>query len=219
MSADLERELSEIQLVVFDLGRVLVRICRDWQHACECAGFAWSSVPAASRAGLPEVLHRAEIGRIGAAELFEQAAALLSCEPETIRAISDAFIFGPYPGVGKLLDELSAAGVKTACLSNTAEHHWSLLFDPAHRAWLPMDRLNHHFASHLLRARKPDEAIYQQVERSVNLPGSAILFFDDMKENIDAARARGWNAHWIDPAPDDPIQQIRTVLRDYRVIR
>ena len=31
-------QLPPIELVVFDLGRVLVRICDDWLQACEAAG-------------------------------------------------------------------------------------------------------------------------------------------------------------------------------------
>lgn len=213
MTAVAEPGPSEIQLVIFDLGRVLIRICRDWQHACECAGFDWSAIDPARRLALREVLHRAEVGQIGADELYADASALLDCEPGQIRAISDAFIFGPYPGAADLLAELSAAGARTACLSNTNQHHWSLLFEPAHRAWLPMDRLHHHFASHLLRARKPDAGIYAHVEREVKLPGNAILFFDDVIENLNAAQARGWNVQWIDPAPDDPLPQIRASLR------
>jgi FMN phosphatase YigB (HAD superfamily) len=81
-----------------------------------------------------------------------------------------------------------------------------------------MDRLTHHFASHLMQARKPDEAIYAQVEREVGLPPDQILFFDDLPENIEAAHRRGWNAQWIDPAVDDPIFQIRSTLRRYRII-
>jgi len=29
---------SDIRIVIFDLGRVLVRICDDWQHACSNVG-------------------------------------------------------------------------------------------------------------------------------------------------------------------------------------
>jgi putative hydrolase of the HAD superfamily len=213
-----EQGSSDIQLVVFDLGRVLVRICRDWQHACECAGFDWSAVDSGRRLALREVLHRAEVGEIGAEAFYAEASALLGCEPGKIRTISDAFIFGAYPSAAGLLGELTAAGVKTACLSNTNEHHWSLLFEPGHRAWLPMDRFDHHFASHLLRARKPDEAVYAHVERELAVDGSAILFFDDVMENIAAACSRRWIAHWIDPSPDDPVPQIRAALRRHRVL-
>lgn len=218
MSAVPDRTSAEIQLVVFDLGRVLVRICRDWQHACECAGLTWPEIDAPTAARLKQVAQRAEIGRIGAPQFYADAARLLACAPQDIRAISDAFVIGPYPGAAELLAELASAGIKTACLSNTNEHHWSLLSEPGHRTWLPMDRLNHHFASHLMRARKPDEAIYAQVEREVGLAPGQILFFDDIPENIEAAHRRGWNAQWIDPAVDDPIFQIRSTLRRYRII-
>ena len=93
-----------------------------------------------------------------------------------------------------------------------------MLSEVGHRAWLPMDRLHHHFASHLMRDRKPDDAIYADVEHQVGLPPESILFFDDLPDNIEAARRRGWKTEWIDPAPDDPIPQIRAALRRHGVI-
>ncbi|HEY2587041.1 MAG TPA: HAD-IA family hydrolase [Tepidisphaeraceae bacterium] len=210
---------SPIQLVVFDLGRVLVRICRDWQQACECAGIRSFNreVSEADASRLSKIAHRYDVGGLRAADFTREAASLMGLSPEQVLAMSDAFIFGPYPGATDLLAELGDAGVATACLSNTNEHHWGLLFDRGHRAWLPMDRFKHQFASHLVRARKPDEAIYAHVERATNLWGSAILFFDDVTENLETARKRGWVGEWIDPAPDEPIGQIRSALRRHRV--
>ena len=44
------------------------------------------------------------------------------------------------------------------------------------------------------------------------MPPGAILFFDDRRENVEAARRRGWNAQPI--AKDgDPVPQIRRILR------
>jgi HAD superfamily hydrolase (TIGR01509 family) len=210
---------SFIQLVVFDLGRVLVRICNDWRHACERAGLQLSTrePDAQTKLRLLESFHLAEVGGIGLAELAEEAGPLMGLSSADVRAMSDAFIFGPYPGAADLLAELSAAGIPTACLSNTNEHHWELLSQRGHRAWLPMDRLNHRFASHLIRARKPDDAIYAHVERETGVPGPAILFFDDVPENVHAAEKRGWNVQCIDPALDEPIGQIRSALRRHKV--
>lgn len=209
---------SSIRLVVFDLGRVLVRICRDWQHACERGGLDHLAIDPAQAPKLRNVLLRAEVGKISADQFYREAAHCMGCSPQQIGQISDAFVVAPYPGAADLLAELSAAGVRTACLSNTNEHHWSILSEPGHRAWLPMDRLDYRFASHLLRARKPDEAIYAHVEQDVGLLPGAILFFDDVRENVEAARRRGWNADWIDPAPDEPIVQIRDSLRRHGVL-
>ncbi len=61
--------------------------------------------------------------------------------------------------------------------------------------------------------RKPDARIYEHVERVSGLAPGRIVFFDDLAENIAAARARGWNAHQIAIGPD-PIFQVRDYLRD-----
>ena len=79
-------------------------------------------------------------------------------------------------------------------------------------------RLHHRFASHLLRLRKPDDAIYAHVEGATGVRGMAIVFFDDVAENVDAARRRGWHAYRIDPAPDDPLPQVRSRLRAHGVV-
>ena len=211
---------STIRLVVFDLGRVLVRICDDWKQACSCAGLALPEVPLdpGGLNRLRDIVHRAEVGDLGATGFSQAAAPVLGLSHTQVRAMSEAFIFGAYDGAADLLTELSDAGVPTACLSNTNEHHWGLLSERGHRAYFPLDRLNHRFASHLIRARKPDAKIYEHVERETGISGSSILFFDDVRENIQAAGARGWNAKWIDPSLDDPIGQIRKTLASFGVL-
>jgi glucose-1-phosphatase len=205
----------DIQLVVFDLGRVLVRICRDWRHACEVA-----RVPAPAGelapdtwATLHDLVCRVEVGQISTAEFCRRAAPALGLRPDQAATMWNAYTRGTYPGAVELLDELRAAGVATACLSNTNATHWALLGDPAGHSYFPFERLTYSFASHLLRLRKPDDAIYAHVESAVGVPGGAIVFFDDVPENVDAARRRGWHAYRIDPAPDDPIAQIRAALK------
>ena len=108
--------------------------------------------------------------------------------------------------------------MKTACLSNTNEHHWGLLSDRKHPAFFPLAELDHQFASHLIRARKPDEAIYEHLEKEAGVSGPEILFFDDVEENVRAARKRGWDAEWIDPELNNPMRQIREALRARQII-
>ena len=59
-------------------------------------------------------------------------------------------------------------------------------------------RLTHRFASHLCGLCKPDAAIFEHVERTTGVPPSQILFFDDLAENVDAAKSRGWRGYVID---------------------
>ena len=44
-----------------------------------------------------------------------------------------------------------------------------------------------------LKCRKPDERIYKIVEKDCKIKPENILFIDDSKENIEAAKKLGWN--------------------------
>lgn len=88
---------------------------------------------------------------------------------------------------------------------------------PGSLAFLPLGRMRHRFASHLVGARKPEAAIYAHVERESGVAPERIAFFDDVPENIAAARARGWKAHVITP-DESPIAQARRWLEQYDVI-
>lgn len=212
---------GRIELVVFDLGRVLVRICDDWFHACSCAGLDVSrdSIRPETLPRLRELAEQAEVGRLGIAEFAERASPLIGISPRQFRLMSEAFILGPYPGAVDIVSELTQSGIATACLTNTNDDHWALLSRNGHQAYFPLDRLKHQFASHLVRARKPMAAIYEHVERETKVSGDRILFFDDVLENVEAARKRGWHAQRIDPALSDPIAQIRSALARHQLGR
>lgn len=205
---------QRIELVVFDLGRVLVRICSDWVHACATAGvkLELDKLDPAALFQLRELVHQVEVNAVSFEEFAGQVARTLGATPQQIRRASEAFLVSLYPGVVELIAELHAAGLATACLSNTNEHHWELLADANHPAFGNLSELKYLFASHIIGARKPDAAIYQHLEQETDIRGSSILFFDDVKENVQAARSRGWNAEWIDPDLDDPLPQIRAAL-------
>ena len=144
---------------------------------------------------------------------------MLGLDESDVVATWNAYTRGTYAGVAELLDELGAAGVATACLSNTNATHWQLMGDPASHSHFPFDRLTHAFASHLLRLRKPDEAIYAHVERATGAAGGEIVFFDDVAENVDAAARRGLARLSHRPvAPDDPLPQVRSRLRAHGVL-
>jgi glucose-1-phosphatase len=209
-----------VKLVVFDLGRVLVRICDDWMHACSTAGIelAAKDLGAEEILKLRDLVHQVEVHTVDFARFAREAGAILGATPEQITTASAAFVIGLYEGVPELLSALRAAGIKTACLSNTNEHHWGLLADENHPAFFPLSRLDHQLASHLIRARKPDDAIYAHLEDVSRVRGPQILFFDDVEENVRAARKRGWIAEWIDPQPDDPLTQIREALKTHQVL-
>jgi glucose-1-phosphatase len=208
---------ERIELVIFDLGRVLIRICDGWQHACEMVGLPRpASISDEHFAKFWEVLCSAEVGDIGIEEFAARAGPILGIPPEHVVKYWNAYLLGPYPGAVELVDELNRAGYQTACLSNTNVNHWAIMQDRGSASYLRLENLTHCFASHLVRMRKPEDRIYEHVERVTGIAPHKVIFFDDMPENIDAARKRGWNAYQI-KIDSDPIKQVRSHLRAHGV--
>ena len=198
-------------VICFDLGGGLVRICRDWNEGCAAAGID-------PRTHQPRPGHddraRALIARYQRGELecpdFQRELSGLFdgvWTPDEVARIDRAWILGSYRGTAGLVDDLRAAGHRTACLSNTSHSHWDMLLeDPA------VARLDVRHASHLLRLHKPDRRIYEAFEADVEATGSEIVFFDDLQPNVDAAIECGWDAIRIDHTIET-VPQIRTALQ------
>jgi putative hydrolase of the HAD superfamily len=213
-------DVPSISLVIFDLGRVLVRICDDWNHACALAGVSAPAgeLSAADRAAAEAVVARYDRGMIDLDSFARQIGPILGQPREHVVAAQEIYLRGAYPGAAELIEDLSRAGVRTACLSNTTEIHWRMMLDPASPHFLPLERMTWRFASFQLGCRKPDDSIYQCVERDTQAEPRSILFFDDVEANVAAAARRGWNAELI-RADCEPIAQARTHLARRGVLR
>ncbi len=204
-----------IRLVCFDIGGVVVRICRTWAQGCAAAGMdvrdpsLWQT----SGPGRRALILQYQTGRIDGPTFADRASTLVGglYSPVEIMGIHHAWLLGEHERIADLVDCLHWAGVDTAALSNTNHEHWVRMGDfPA------VMRIHHHLASHLVGLHKPDPQIYHRLEQQVGHAGSEILFFDDSPENVTAARAVGWRAEWIDPA-GDPAAQIAEMLGVYGV--
>lgn len=209
-------------LIVFDLGGVLVRICRGWAEACAAAGLpvrAESDSLSASGAR-HEWAARHGRGEISSPDFFARVAESTGglYTPDEVRRIHDAWLIDEYTGVHDLLADLRAAGLATGVLSNTNHAHWVRLTPPGLGGtgeFSAAGMVDHPHASHLLGLLKPDREIYREFERRVGYEGRAaeILFFDDLDENVTAARSCGWRAERIDHAADTAAQ-MRAHLRE-----
>jgi len=207
------------RLIVFDLGRVLVRICDNWQHACEVAGVPAPSrqIDEAVRAEVMRFVIENETGRLDHISFARSLAPILGLEHQHVLALSDAYLLGPYDGAAELIDDLHTAGHATACLSNTNTNHWRIMTDPADRHGQALARLTHKFASHLIGHRKPEPEAFVHVERETGAKPDSIIFFDDVAENVAVAKQRGWTAHVVEIC-DNPIPAIRRQLRYNRLL-
>lgn len=211
---------SGVRIVVFDLGGVIVRICRSWQEACAAAGEPYHPAIAEPEAiaRRKPIGHRFEIGAISAEEYFTEIARVTQglYNAEQFRRIHEAWILHEYPGVHELIDDVHARGVNTGVLSNTNAAHWLQLADHAHvpghaAKFRAPGKVRHLHASHLLGLAKPDRAIYDAFANQSGHAPREILFFDDLLENVQAAREAGWHAEQIDHL-GDPAAQMRAHL-------
>lgn len=224
--------------VVFDLGGVVVRICRSWEEACARAGVEWKTgVMDPARMAERKGIHREyERGGMGCGEFFERIAGTTGglYSAEEFARVHEAWLIGEYAGVGELVGELHDAGVVTGVLSNTNASHWRVLTGTGglggvggggraggeeNAAQFPTARrVRHLHASHLLGHAKPDAAIYRAFEERSGVRGGEILFFDDLEENVVGARGCGWGGHRVDPL-GDPGVEMRGVLRRLGILR
>jgi FMN phosphatase YigB (HAD superfamily) len=199
-----------VEVVVFDLGRVLVRICDGWDHAARLAevpGFVMPSEPEALRR-LAAATHASETGRLGTEAFCAEVGAVLGIAAGAVRRASDLYIRGHYPLTVLLLQELRAKGVRTACLSNTNENHWRMMSELPYR----LDLLGVRLASQVLGRRKPERACFEEAERRLGVSGGRILFFDDALENLAAAAELGWQTEHVPPGLEDPTELLRERL-------
>ncbi len=94
-------------------------------------------------------------------------------------------------GVHPLVHRLHERGVPLFCLTNFGDE----LFQQFRAEHAIFDLFEDIVVSGEERIAKPDPRIYEIVERRSGRPGQALFFTDDNPANIDAARARGWDAH------------------------
>jgi FMN phosphatase YigB (HAD superfamily) len=214
------------RIICFDLGGVIVRICRSWGEACARAGIDERdphrfNQPHLARAR-KELVERYQTGAMACGEFFDAVAAATDglYSPQDVRRVHDAWIIEDYAGVGTLIERINALPHATsACLSNTNHAHWAGMLGleggAGHRS-PSVELLEIKGASQLLRAAKPGTTIYQRAEDLFRAKGAEIVFFDDLEENIAAARAMGWHAHHINHE-GDTAGQITAALRGHGI--
>ena len=212
-------ESSGVRVGCFDLGGVVVRLCRNWEEACVRAG-----VEVRDSGASHELLRmrRAAVrayqsGVMDCQEYFQTIAKSTGdlYDAQEVEQVHKAWICEDYEGVEAMVEELrEQVWIVTACLSNTNQSHWRILTqsDGPHRPASPaVNRIEKRLVSHELGLVKPDAAMYECALKALSVEAREIVFFDDTGENIDAALAHGWRAFEIDHR-GDPAAQMRDHL-------
>ena len=187
--------------LLFDLGRVVLDIdfskvvaCWAGHAGCEPAHlagrFSWRD----------EFYQQHEKGEISDAEFFAALRALLGVELSDAQFLEgwNEIFAGEMPGIAPLLQR-AAQRLPLYAFSNTnAAHveHFSETYAGV------LGHFREIFLSSAIGLRKPDAAAYDHVVKAIGMPASRIVFFDDLAENIDGARACGLTAVHV-TSPDD----------------
>lgn len=210
---------ADIRVVVFDLGRVMIRLAAGWDNACQAAGVPYRGVPEtdAFAAALESLELDYGRGLLDSPEYYARLYTLAEgrYSLDELQALHMAVIQPEYPGIANLVRAIQATGLRTACLSNTCAAHWTALVDPARYPAIGLLDARH--ASHLLGLMKPDPAIYRRFEALIGATPAEILFFDDGPKNVGTARLLGWHAELITD-PDDSLPLLREALARYGVL-
>ncbi|WP_128003286.1 HAD-IA family hydrolase [Piscinibacter defluvii] len=192
--------------LLFDLGGVLLNV--DFERALE----AWAPF---SALGIDDLRRRFtfdaayahhERGEIGAQAYFAHLIELLKLRAavDQVEAGWNAVFVGEIVETRRLVE--TARQRMTCCaFTNTNASHmrtWSALYP---RVVSTFDRI---FASHQMGLRKPERAAFEYICRSLALPPSTILFFDDLAENVQAAQQAGFQAVWV-RTPRDVAEALR----------
>ena len=196
--------------LLFDLGGVLVEI--DFSRAI-AAWAPYSSLP-------PEVLRnlfkhdveyeRHERGELTALEYFAHLATTLRLDAtvEQIEHGWNAIFVGEIVPTRELVESIRDV-VPCYAFTNTNASHmaaWSNLFPRVAGAF---DRV---FASHQLGLRKPERAAFDRICALTGTPPAAMVFFDDLAENVRAAEDAGLQGVLV-KSPED----VTAALRSYGV--
>lgn len=184
-------------LYIFDMGNVIIdidfkRVLGVWSHL--------SGTPLATlteRFKMGEVFQQHERGEISdeqfAADLCDEMGIALSFEQ--FSAGWHAVFVGLRPEVITLFQKLREEGHRVVVLSNTNRLH--LDFWPQHYPEIEANT-DAMYLSQNLGMRKPEPEIFQHVLDKEGFTADQAVFFDDVAENIEAARAAGIEAVWVE---------------------
>jgi 2-haloacid dehalogenase len=178
--------------VVFDVGRVLF----DWDLRYLFAKLI--DDPVQLDWFLAEVVteqwhFQTDAGRPVAEMVSERIAEFPDHAPliEAYRVRFNETVPSPVPGTHEIARRLAARGVPLFALTNFGAEFWA--------GFRPLQPIFELFAGVVVsgeeRVAKPDPRIYALAERRFGRPPEELFFIDDNSANVEAATARGWDAH------------------------
>lgn len=182
---------TAIQAVVFDLGNVLVRFSHERmiKQLSDLAGLPAETIR--RWAFDQQAYWHLETGTWSDDDFAAEFRRLAGRDiPLADIEQAGADIFDEMPGIMPILAHLRQRGTRLVLLSNTCRAH----FDFVRHHYDVAGYFDELILSYVVRARKPEPAIYQATLAVLGCPAHAALYFDDILENVTAGAAAGLRA-------------------------
>jgi glucose-1-phosphatase len=191
---------GDADALLFDLGRVVLDIDFGKAIACWAAHSGRAPSDIAARFVRGETYRHHEVGRISDADYFESLRGSLGIQLTDEQFLEgwNAIFAGEMPGIAHLLPR-AAEKLPLFVFSNTNRPHVEY-FSKTYAELL--GHFRELYLSSTIGLRKPDAAAFDHVVSSIGVPASRIVFFDDLAENVEAARGRGLKAVHVRSSDD-----------------
>jgi len=190
----------DVDALLFDLGGVVLnndlnRVYERWaQHAGGDAALI------RDRMRFNEHHDRYERGEISGAVWFAHLRELLGIDitdAQFLDGWNNIFI-GEMPGIADILTRAKKNFALYAFSNTNADHEIAF----TKRFAGVIAHFQFIFRSSRIGMRKPDRAAFAHVVKEMGVPASRIIFFDDLLENVEGARASGLKAVHVKSVDD-----------------
>jgi putative hydrolase of the HAD superfamily len=186
--------------LLFDLGRVVIDFDIDRTMAAWAAHGGHAPADIASRFVRDETFWLYETGKLSDAEFFPMVRTALGIEITDAQLLAgwNATFIGEMAGIAPLLAQ-AAQKLPLYAFSNTNTAH------VAHFSQHFGEVLGHFreiFLSSTIGLRKPHIEAYDHVVKTIGVPKARIVFFDDLIDNVEGARAYGMRAVHVTSSND-----------------
>ena len=182
-----EASLREIQVIIFDLGKVIV----DFDHHTICSRLArhcrFNPEEIYGKIFASQLEARFDEGRISPEEFHAEAARSLGFDLD-ITAFKRIWnrIFTINPGIAALIRRLKKK-YRILCLSNTNVWHFSYCIEK----FPVLNRFEAFILSYAVGVRKPRRRIYAEALKAARALPEQCCYIDDVPEYVQKARRMG----------------------------
>jgi glucose-1-phosphatase len=186
--------------LLFDLGRVVIDIDFDQAFSRWAAHARCDQKLIGERFRHDAAYKRHERGEVDSQEYFANLRASLGIDISDAQLLDgwNSIHVGEMPGVYELLAKAAESFPLYAFTNSNREHelYWSKQFSGI------LTHFKEIYVSSTIGLRKPEAEAYDYVVRAIGVSADRIVFFDDILENIEGARARGLQAVHVKSSAD-----------------